>query len=75
MTSPPSQARFRPLGRDVAREPGWWLPRHGREMHCVDLFRSTWMTLVKVVYCMRGVLKILRRLPAVVTLAVAFPSY
>ena len=33
------------------------------------------MTLIKVVYCMRGVLKILRRLPAVVAFTIAFPSH
>ena len=33
------------------------------------------MTLVKVVYRARGVLKILRRLPAVVAFAVALPSH
>ena len=59
----------------MAREPGWQLPRHGREVHCVNLLRSTRMTLVKVVYRMWGVLKILRRLPAVITLAIAFPSH
>ena len=75
MTSPPSQACFRPLGRIVAREPGWQLLRHGCEVHCINLFRSTRMTLVKVVYRMRGVLKILRRLPAVIALTVAFPSH
>ena len=33
------------------------------------------MTLIKVVYCVRGVLKIPRRLPAVLAFAVAFPSH
>ena len=33
------------------------------------------MMLIKVVYCMRGILKIFCRLSAVVTFIVAFPSH
>ena len=33
------------------------------------------MTLVKVIYHVRGVLKILRRLPAIVAFTIAFPSH